>query len=204
MMQQNSQAPRRGQRAQLRGPPVRTRHIWMMVTWMLFTLVLANGCILDSFEEGERPSDGESVAVTRSNEEPILEPIDDLELQPQLPDFSASNITISGCTRAGGLPRVRVTIKNTGFASDRVGVDLFVGAPYPPPMGTRSALGKKTRQLATGESEDLYFTIPAEAIGYHSTQWFDVLVDTTQVVEELNEGNDHTDAELELPDCSFD
>jgi len=51
--------------------------------------------------------------------------------------------------------------------------------------------------LAPEGTQDLYFTVPVAA-GLH---WIDVLVDTTQWADEINESNNHRDALLELPAC---
>lgn len=118
---------------------------------------------------------------------------------PQKPDFDVISITANGCTGTGGQPTVNVRLKNKGARTASAWVDVFYDRASAPPIGTLSTLYRSSGAVAPEQTIDMSFAIPVAAGGH----WIDVLLDTTQTVDELNETNNSGSAYLTLPDCSF-
>jgi hypothetical protein len=118
---------------------------------------------------------------------------------PQKPDFDVISIVANGCTGTGGQPTVGVTIKNTGVRRLSARVDVFHGLVAAPAMGTFSTINRASGQLSPEQTITMSFAIPAPP-GLH---WIDVLLDTSNLLGELNETNNTGMAQVTLPDCSF-
>lgn len=118
---------------------------------------------------------------------------------PQRPDFDVLSIVANGCTGSGGQPTVGITIKNAGVRRLSARVDVFHGLASPPSMGTTSTLNRASGQVDPDGTVTLSFAIPAPPGG----RWIDVLVDTSNILAELDETNNTGMAFVTLPDCSF-
>ncbi|MEZ4237440.1 MAG: CARDB domain-containing protein [Myxococcota bacterium] len=117
------------------------------------------------------------------------------------PDLLVESIT-TGCTGSGGTPNLYVTVYNAGNSTaSAFYVDLFRDELTPPPIGSYGEKYKQVSSLAAGTRKLLVF--PYTAADQLWTGWVDVLVDTDEWITESNEGNNHRDAYLQLPDCSF-
>lgn len=116
-------------------------------------------------------------------------------------DFVVSGPIGVSCTGTGGSPQVTVSVKNQGLTAGAAWVDVFVGLPSPPTIGTTSTHYVQTPVLSPGRTQLMLVTIPDSWEG--QSQWIDVLLDTPQWVAEGNETNNHADLYLAIPDCSF-
>ena len=116
-----------------------------------------------------------------------------------LPDFEILAVEEFGCTGSGGDPVVRVTVRNAGTAPGQAWVDVFTGLATPPEIGTLSDIYRLTDTLQPGQQQAMSFAINN---GF-AEGWVDVLVDTPQIVDELDETNNADYAYLVMPDCSF-
>ncbi len=116
-------------------------------------------------------------------------------------DLVVSGPISLGCTGSGGSPVVYVTVKNQGLTRGRGWVDLFLGEPAPPAIGTYSSIYKLSDYLDPGQSQLVSFTI--DDAWQDQSLWVDVLLDTTESVAEDNEDNNHEDQYVTIPDCSF-
>ncbi|MEX1366860.1 MAG: trypsin-like serine protease [Nannocystaceae bacterium] len=121
------------------------------------------------------------------------------KLPPQRSDFDVISVTAGGCTGTGGDPMVAVTIKNKGAVSRSAWVDVFTGLASPPSVGDFSSIYRMSNNLAPEQTQTLSFAITS---GFTSG-WVDVVLDTTQTVDELDEGNNVGWGYVNLPDCSF-
>ncbi len=115
------------------------------------------------------------------------------------PDFQVVSIQAAGCTGTGGSPQVAVTVRNNGPEANWTWVDLWVDRPSAPSIGELSSNYRQSSVLEHREEQTLYFTVnPASTSG-----WVDVLVDTTQTRDELDETNNLLYRYVPYPDCSF-
>lgn len=121
------------------------------------------------------------------------------QLPTQLSDFDVVSVTEGGCTGSGGDPMVAVTIQNNGVVSAHAWVDVFTGQQAAPSMGDYGPFYRDSGVLAPAETKTLWFAIDN---GFESG-WVDVILDTTQTVAELDEGNNISFGNVTLPDCSF-
>ena len=115
------------------------------------------------------------------------------------PDLVVMSIEDAGCSV--GYPCIAVTVCNLGLTGATTYVDLFLGEPAPPQIG---AWGEYYECISLDplEEKTLYFAVGEEYDGV--TTWVDVLIDTDQCVEELNEDNNHAEACLTLSTCGAD
>lgn len=127
----------------------------------------------------------------------------DPELQSECfelrPDFIISKVEEGGCTGAGGMPTVWVTVRNIGPVAGQARVDPFLGLSDKPPMGTTSSQARVSDVLEHGERQRMTFKFDVEA----GTYWGDALADTLDDVSETFEDNNHNQDYLTLPDCDF-
>lgn len=119
---------------------------------------------------------------------------------PQRPDFDVISIAASGCTGTGGNPMVAVTVKNKGVRRLSARIDVFHGLASAPPMGTTSTLNRASGQVDPDGTVTQWFEIPVPAGG---NRWIDVLLDTSNLLLELDETNNRGEAFVALPDCTF-
>lgn len=121
------------------------------------------------------------------------------QLPPQRSDFEVVSVTEGGCTWQGD-PMVEVTIRNSGVYSAHAWVDVFTGLSASPSYGDLSSIYRDSGVLAPAESKTLWFEINND----FGSGWVDVILDTTQSVPELDEGNNTGWGKLSFPDCSVD
>lgn len=115
------------------------------------------------------------------------------------PDLQVTQISAAGCTGAGGNPVVAVKVKNNGPVDANAWVDVFVGLPAAPTVGTLSDNFQMSPSLEYREVETMYFTVGPSV----SSVWIDAIIDTTTDVDELVETNNVRSALVALADCSF-
>jgi hypothetical protein len=108
------------------------------------------------------------------------------------PDFAVKSIQEIGCTGSGGEPVVSVVVENKGNWSGSGWVDLFVGLPIAPTIGTLSSTYKMSPAIPPGGSASVTFAVDASY--QNKTKWVDALLDTTQSVAESNESNNRGEA----------
>jgi Trypsin len=118
---------------------------------------------------------------------------------PQKPDFDVISIVANGCTGTAGQPTVGVTIKNKGVRRLSARVDVFHGLASAPALGTVSTLNRASGQIDPEGTITMTFAIPAPP----GARWIDVLLDTSNLLPELDETNNTGAANVTLPDCSF-
>lgn len=116
-------------------------------------------------------------------------------------DFVVDGPIQLGCTGSGGSPHVSVPVKNQGLTSGSAWVDVFVGLASAPSIGELSSHFVSSTTLVPGQRKLRSVTIPDSWEG--QSVWIDVLLDTTQSVAEGNEGNNHAEQFVTIPDCSF-
>ncbi len=123
----------------------------------------------------------------------------DAGCQSVLPDLEIVAVADGGCTHSGGDPMVKITVRNNGPVAASGWVDVFVGRPSAPPIGTFSSIFRRSDTLEYGQTQDMWFAISPTS----ASAWVDALADTTTSVTELNESNNHQDAFITFPDCSL-
>lgn len=116
-------------------------------------------------------------------------------------DFVVDSEITTGCTGAGGSPTASVWVKNQGLTAKSGWVDLFLGEPAPPPIGTYSSMYKSSGLLQPGQRKLITFTVPAT--WENQSTWADILLDTTQSHTEDKENNNHHDTFVSFPDCTL-
>jgi len=102
----------------------------------------------------------------------------------------------NGCD--GISPELVVVVENKGATQASAYVDVFVGLPAPPSIGTLGTYYQYVT-LAPGASQAIYFSLDPMHQG--SLEWIDVLIDTDQWVAESVETNNHLDAQVQLDSC---
>lgn len=113
------------------------------------------------------------------------------------PDFEIIDIAANGCS--GGDPTVAITVRNNGPKPQWTWVDVFVGLSAPPTVGTYSSNYQSSGILEHRQTKTLQFTVQPPT----DTTYVDVIVDTTQSWDELNENNNVNWKKISFPDCSF-
>ncbi len=108
------------------------------------------------------------------------------------------SIAPGGCTGAGGNPMVAVTVENAGVVTRWAWLDLFTGLASAPSVGQLSSIFVSTGTMAPQQVK----TISVEIDNGFSAGWVDVILDTVQSVDELNESNNVGWRNLTLPDCT--
>lgn len=93
---------------------------------------------------------------------------------------------------------VVVTIQNNGVVAAHAWVDVFTGQQAAPSMGDYGPFYRDSGVLAPAETKTLWFAIDN---GFESG-WVDVILDTTQTVAELDEGNNISFGNVTLPDSA--
>lgn len=116
------------------------------------------------------------------------------------PDFRVASVEVGGCTSSGGSPVVMLRVTNQGTAAGSCWVDVFHGLAAPPAIGTLSDIFTASEFIPPGGTDIVFLDLSGVPPG---GRWIDVLLDTTREVDETNESNNHGEAFLDLPDCSF-
>jgi hypothetical protein len=116
-----------------------------------------------------------------------------------LPDFEIIDIRSTGCTGSGGSPTVGVTIRNNGPQAASTWVDVWVGRNDPPSVGEYSSTYRMSNVLQHRQTQTLTFALNPPS----TSSWVDVVVDTTQTWDELDETNNVGWRHITFPDCSL-
>jgi hypothetical protein len=112
------------------------------------------------------------------------------------PDFRVERITWGRCMTGGGRA-VDVTVRNAGTVAGWLYVDVFGWLERPPPIGTTSTFFARSDTIAPG----LYQVVTVPFHRNASVTTIDVLLDTTGLVREIDEGNNHGETQVQFPPC---
>lgn len=165
------------------------------VEWSGFTSAnstwLANAMDQDFDNDGLDDADDPLPGVNCNGSNPPAA-CDDLR-----PDFEIVDIVANGCS--GGDPTVAITVRNNGPQPQWTWVDVFVGLGSAPTVGTYSSNYQSSGILEHRQTKTLQFTVQPPG----NATYVDVIVDTTQTWDELNENNNVSWRYITFPDCSF-
>lgn len=121
-------------------------------------------------------------------------------LPTQRADFEIVSIENGGCTGSGGWPKISLTIKNNGAVTKRGLVSVFTGQASVPRIGENSPVYRWSRLLAPEDTQLMSFAITN---GF-ARGWVDVLLDTIELVDELDERNNLRSKYFRsMADCRF-
>jgi hypothetical protein len=98
------------------------------------------------------------------------------------PDFRVDSM-VPSCAY-GYMPRVTVTVTNTGNAAGATFVDVFIGRPAPPELGEWGDVYVYTNNIGPGQTRSYtldLFDAPSSYV------WLDALLDTGEYFAETNE-----------------